>query len=292
MPMKKNDRTGPSYILKVGEDNRRYAQDLLAENKKLRFLVASLDNERRQLVEKVQLTHHLLREHDAMREVVSALEQEKLRLQEQLQKLREEQVRQEKDRELLRRQLTDIETQNQRFSEGYVEVEKRNNNLMNLYVASYRLHGTLDRQEVLGTIQEIVANLVGCEEQAIFEVDPAGSELRLVASVGIDRAAYSSVVLGEGVIGRTALDGQAFVAGENQCGDSAGAGEASITACIPLKLNGRVTGAIALFRLLPQKQSLEEVDHELFDLLATHAATALYCTKLHAEPGTHAQAGS
>jgi GAF domain-containing protein len=42
-----------------------------------------------------------------------------------------------------------------------------------------------------------------------------------------------------------------------------------------------VTGAIAIFRLLPQKVGLEEVDRELFELLATHAATALYCTQLH-----------
>ena len=32
--------------------------------------------------------------------------------------------------------------------------------------------------------------------------------------------------------------------------------------------------------LLGQKPVLEESDHELFDLLATHAATALYCTSL------------
>jgi hypothetical protein len=36
-------------------------------------------------------------------------------------------------------------------------------------------------------------------------------------------------------------------------------------------------------RLLEQKRSIEPVDYELFDLLATHAATALYCANLHAE---------
>jgi hypothetical protein len=58
--------------------------------------------------------------------------------------------------------------------------------------------------------------------------------------------------------------------------------EANLTACVPFKLDGKVTGALALFRLLPQKAAFEAVDHELFDLLATHAATALYCTSLHA----------
>jgi cytochrome c-type biogenesis protein CcmH len=32
----------------------------------------------------------------------------------------------------------------------------------------------------------------------------------------------------------------------------------------------------------PPKSGFEEVDRELFELLATHAATALYCTSLHA----------
>jgi hypothetical protein len=37
-----------------------------------------------------------------------------------------------------------------------------------------------------------------------------------------------------------------------------------------------------VFRLLGHKPQLESVDLELFDLLATHAATALYCSDLHA----------
>jgi hypothetical protein len=52
-----------------------------------------------------------------------------------------------------------------------------------------------------------------------------------------------------------------------------------------------VTGAIALFRLLPQKPALEDVDHELFELLATHAATALYCTRLHQGVRARAEEG-
>jgi hypothetical protein len=50
-----------------------------------------------------------------------------------------------------------------------------------------------------------------------------------------------------------------------------------------------VTGAIAVYGLLPHKPELEEVDFELFDLLAMHAATALRFTALEAEArsGTH-----
>jgi hypothetical protein len=277
MSQDKDDTSGgQSYLLRVGADNRRYAQSLLAENQKLRALVAGLENERLQLLDKVQLTEHLLAEHEAMRSVVSSLEQEKHRLQEQVLRGAEEQARHARDREQLQLRLADIELQSRRFSEEYVVVERRNNDLMNLYVASYRLHATVSRDEVIGTIQEIVANLVGCEEQALFEIDPQTTELQLTASIGIDASAYRSIRVGEGPIGRSAQEGETYLGGEN---DKA----AGLTACIPLKLDGRVMGAIALFRMLPQKPSLEEVDHELFDLLATHAATALYCTKLHAE---------
>ena len=60
-----------------------------------------------------------------------------------------------------------------------------------------------------------------------------------------------------------------------------------------VRVDGRVTGAIAIFRLLPQKQdSLEPVDEELLGLLASQAGIALYCTQLHREAMTrHETAG-
>ena len=53
-----------------------------------------------------------------------------------------------------------------------------------------------------------------------------------------------------------------------------------LTACVPLVLDSHVIGAIAVFRLLDQKESkLAPLDFELFDLLATHATSALYCSE-------------
>lgn len=262
-PTKKNEMDA-TYVQRISEDNRRYTRDLLLENENLRLLVAALRKERQDLVNGASVQGPLLDE---------------------LTKLREEQARHRREQEEWRRQISEIETQNRKFSEGYVEVEKRNSDLMNLYVASYRLHGTVDRHEVIGTIQEIVGNLVGCEENGIFELSPSGDELKLIASIGIDASAFESIKVGEGLIGKTARDGETFVADQ---GDADQKNRENLTACIPLKLNGEVTGAIALFRMLPQKPSLEGLDHEMFDLLATHAATALYCSRLHAEHGPSA----
>jgi hypothetical protein len=63
-----------------------------------------------------------------------------------------------------------------------------------------------------------------------------------------------------------------------------GPGEEDLTAVVPLQLAGQVTGVISIFRLLPQKPRFEDLDHELFDLLASHAAMALHCTETSPGP--------
>jgi hypothetical protein len=259
--MQEKGKNEPVYVRKVQEDTRRYVQNLLKENETLRAVVAKMEGEKR------------------------AQQEELLIARGQLDRHRKEQAQ-------LQRQLAEIQQENQQFSEEYVSIEQQNSNLANLYVASYRLHGTLDRQEVLTTIQEILVNLLGSEEIGIFELDPAKPELRLLASCGIDTERYRSIAAADsGLIGRVGLSGQPFFAGQSD--SSADSPEQdNLTACIPLKVDGKITGTIAIFRLLQQKSGLEALDYELLDLLATHAATALYCTRLHARLGAEVGATS
>ena len=249
--MTKDGADRDAYVHKVREGTRQYIQELLTENEKLRLLAANLEGEN-------------------------------ARQEEQLAKLREELNSQQSQEAQLHKQLTHIEEENQRFSEKYVEVEQHNANLANLYVASYRLHSTLDRKEVLETIQEIIINLIGSEELGIFELGPERGALKLVSSFGIESEQYRNIALGSGLIGNVALTGETYLAEHLNGNGAAGAvkaEEAHLTSCIPLKVDGKVTGAIAIFRLLQHKDGLQEVDHELFHLLATHAATALYCSR-------------
>jgi hypothetical protein len=169
----------------------------------------------------------------------------------------------------------------QAMAQQYAFIKEQNANLANLYVASYRLHETLSREDVLTTIQEILANMVGSEEIGIFERDPAGEKLTLLWSSGLDEPRYRTLSARAGLIGRSTTSGEIYLAKDD---GRAGAlpHEDRLTACVPLKLNGNVTGAIAVFGLLQQKPALTRVDEEVFELLATHAATALYCTELHA----------
>jgi nitrate/nitrite-specific signal transduction histidine kinase len=238
-----------AYVQRVREDTQRYASELLGENERLRAALASLTQENAKLRWQA----------DRARAELGAVG----------------------DRErLLKDALGRVEEENRRFTSRYVEIEQENSDLANLYVASYRLHGTLDRREVLDVIQEIVTNLVGCEEIAIFETDRDGAAVTLVHSCGIDPKAHDRVHFGQGLIGQAVDSGEAYVAVDG--GPATTPPEAGLTACIPLKLGDRVTGAIALFRLLPQKAGLGALDRELLELLGTHAATALYCSGLEA----------
>src|SRR5687768_11068599 len=102
----------------------------------------------------------------------------------------------------------------ERYAAQYREMESQNTSLANLYVASYRLHGTLDRSEVLATIQEIVTNLVGCEEMAILETSDTGEALALAVATGIDPEPFQSVPVASGIIGWCARTAETFVSGD------------------------------------------------------------------------------
>jgi hypothetical protein len=261
MTTKKDGEGQGSYVFRVREDTRRYVQDLLNENDRLRRLAASLESEKGRLLS------------------------EKMSLQEKVLTLREEMDRIYHEQTDLRRQLADIEAANSKYSHQYLEVESQNNNLANLYVASYHLHSTLDRAEVVSAIKEIVINLIGSEELAIYEMSPDGTALKLAGWFGIDPVTYATVPVGSGIIGKTGATGETWLPGKGLDFQPTPR-EANLSVCVPLKLEDKVVGALAVFRLLPQKSGFETIDYELFNLLATHAATALYLTKLHAESGS------
>ena len=253
----KDDEQLIHYVRRIHEETQQFSLDLLTENEKLRALMAALKNENMKLEEQLLLAHQKMDRHAG-------------------------------EQAHLQKQIAEIQAENQYFSNKYIELEHHNFNLLNLYVASYRLHGTLNRKEVLATIQEIIINLVGSEEIGIFELDHRKSLLSLTASCGINTDKWQYIPLGSGIIGQAASTGMIYLASEME-GSSRTQGsaeESHLTACIPLNVDGKIIGAIAIFRLLEQKPGLEKVDHELFDLLATHAAIALYCTALHSEIGT------
>ncbi len=164
------------------------------------------------------------------------------------------------------------------LAEKQMVLEDQNAALTTLYVACQRLHSSLEKHEVLLTVREIIANLIGCEQYALLTLGPDRG-LILADSWGLDGAFREALRPSDGLIGHALETRQIYI---RQAGDEREPveTEAGLTACIPIKLNGSITGAVVLFRLLPQKFELNELDRELFRLLETHLGIALHCAGL------------
>src|SRR5688500_17807459 len=175
------------------------------------------------------------------------------------------------------RRFKEVEAENKEFADRYVEIEEQNNNLANLYVGSYQLHSPLDVKEVVRIVQEIVINLVGAEAFHVFVVSEKTGNLERQASEGQD--APASLAMGEGIIGTAARTGLSYFAEEVV--HSEPTPFAQPIAVIPLKIKDSVIGVISINKLLVQKKAFTRMDHELFTLLAGHAATALFAAKLY-----------
>lgn len=212
-------------------------------------------------------------------EFTQDLLKENERLRYELLKL--EQIREEKN--VLLGRFNEVEEKNKGFSARYAEVEKENNNLANLYVASYQLHSTLDIKEVLRIVVEIIINLVGSDRFAVMLLDENATELSAVASDGLEDLRLKKVkVEDEGIIGTVARTGENYY--EPDLESSMQVSEDRPIVCIPLKISDRVIGVVAIFSLMEQKKKkLSRVDFELFSILAAHAATAIFSSKLYAQ---------
>lgn len=233
---------------------KEFLQEVLKENEKLRYQIAQL---------KCQPHNDGLfkEEIDVLRKRVESLEKEKEEL-------------------LLRFQQ--VEEENKDFAQRYIEVEEQNNNLANLYVASYQLHSTLDFQEVLHIVMEIVINLIGAEVFSIMLLDEKTNELMVLASEGYDSdVKFPKVRIGEGIIGQVAKSGESYYI--NQATKAYPVDFEHPLACIPLKIKENVIGVININKLLVQKDAFTAVDYELFSMLAGHAATAIFSSKLYSQ---------
>ena len=264
-----------SYITVVREELQQYTQGLLRENEKLRAMATALESDKRRLELEVIEARVVLQQKEELRLAAEKFEAARTETLMQLEKARHDCDVATLELERLRARYEDVEHENETYAEKYHQIETQSSNLSNLYVASYQLHASVERETVLSTIQEIVVNLIGSEEVAIFEFHENAHEFRLASAFGVEQTKLKSFKAGSGPIGQRLLGGEVFV------NDHVSGGEDKLTACVPLRIGDRVTGAILVFRLLEHKQGLQPVDHELFELLAIHSSTALYCANLH-----------
>ncbi len=244
-------------VLAVFQRGADFARELLAENERLRSRVNAIETRQREAAQSPgdwdKLRYELLQR-------IETLESENRDIMEQLKA---------------------VESENHQFAERYIEIEEENNNLANLYVASYQLHSTLDPSEVLRIIVEIVINLIGAEIFCVYVCPENSNLLEPVAAEGADLELFHEIEIGVGPVG------EAVACGDVVCRDSEPAGgeladQVPIVA-IPLRVEDLPIGAIAVHRLLQQKAGFSALDHELFTLLAGHAATAIFASRLYAQ---------
>jgi hypothetical protein len=282
--MNEKDRVHGSYFRKVLDESQHYAQDLLEKNNELRAIVARLQVQEQHQKEQIDTLHAAAEQVRELRGRLHASEQEATVLREELAQARAEVEAHTRDEHRLQQLLSRVDDENRRYSSEFSELQQQANNLTNLYVASYSLHASLDRCQLIEATKEIVANLIGSEEIAFFTVDASGNVLTLLDANGVDPAGYQKLPLDRGLIAAAVRSGNPLVVTDV---DPRGPGEETLTAVVPLRAVDQVIGAIAIFRLLPQKPAIADLDRELFDLLATQAGMAFHCADLHARHADH-----
>ena len=229
----------------------------------------------------VELTEELLHENGELREENQRLHRDNARLRKQVASddaIRDllttiEGLEDEKQRLLERSTLLE---RSQRSDEGrYEEIEHELNDLANLYVASFQLHASLSPRRVVRHLQDMLGQLVGADGFAIYLVDADGQEAVPIAWENLAEAP-ATVKVGEGAVGEACLTAVPHV--------SSTLGEGSLDAplaVVPLLVEGKAVGAIAITRMLVQKTRWAPLDQELFKLIGAHAGTALIAANLY-----------
>ena len=165
------------------------------------------------------------------------------------------------------------------------QMERNHFLLERLSASSARLVQSLENRDVFEAIAEIIANLIGSEEVAIFEYRAADESFALEWSWGVDPAALHLFESGAGMFGRAVRQGTSQFR-ERQPEKDLLPFEKKLTACVLLKSSHEAVGIIAIFGLLPQKNGLEWTDYELLKFLEIYAAVAIELQRLQRKPVT------
>jgi GAF domain-containing protein len=173
--------------------------------------------------------------------------------------------------------VEEISTQ---FSERAQEVESEFANLANLFVASNQIHSSLSPRGVTRRIKEVLAQLVGAERYCMYLANRDGTELVPIASEGVPGDMLAPRPADDSELGEAFRSGSAVV---NEDADTSKCGLADPAAVVPLTVDDKVVGVIAIFSTLSQKTHFDTIDFELFKLLGQHAAAALVSASLFAQ---------
>jgi hypothetical protein len=169
----------------------------------------------------------------------------------------------------LRERLGVVEASITALQDRCEDLEEDRAHLGRLCVASVQLHETGSESDCLRNLQDVLVNLIGSEQIAVWCSSIDGRRLELRASQGIDIEPWRTVQVGEGTVGKAAATGEIVVAEAPSPGQP--------TVCIPLVLGRRTVGAVAVFRLLAHHSGFTPRDQDVFRLVSRQAGFVLCC---------------
>ena len=178
----------------------------------------------------------------------------------------------------LERRLATAESDVKELAARLVDSEHQGGRLMNLYVATYQLHATLDPAEVQATIAEIAINLLGAHQFVLLLRRDEGESYEIALLEGM----YDGVLPlydGETYKGGDPMVDSTLKDGVLRLGPTA---ESQALAAVPLRVQNDIVGALVVLKLLDHKPILRAEDRDLLDLLSAHAASAMFAARLFA----------
>lgn len=265
MPDSIHNRSGPpsdpaptdlrkegEHLLQTFSRGARLTEEVVSEHERLVSRVAELERDNAVLRAKVEAD-------DAVRELLAKIE------------------RLEQDKLQLLSHVREVEAHSNQFSERFQQVESEFSNLANLFVASNQLHASLSPRGVMRRIKEVLAQLVGAEAYVVYFANPEGTELVPIAAEGVSGDDLVNQPIRSSLVGQVHQSGVAAIDEE---GDPSRGTIRNPPAVLPLSVDDRVIGVIAIFATLAQKTRFTTLDYELFTLLRRQAAAALVSASL------------
>ncbi len=177
----------------------------------------------------------------------------------------------------LRGQIEAGERDREDLTGRLVEAEHQLGRLMNLYVATFQLHATLDPTEVQATIAEIAVDLLGAERFVLLLRGEGTNESEVALARGLDQDP-SGLYAREKYLGGDPLVDAAFEDGVLRMGPDE---FSDVIAAVPLRVQDAIVGVLVVLKLFDHKTILRAEDRDLLDLLAAHAASALFAARVY-----------
>src|SRR5713226_4340332 len=129
---------------------------------------------------------------------MAALQVKKHQLKTQVLSLQEELDEDRKICNEMMRDVEEVQDRCRRLADLCERVERQNTTLTRLNTASVQMAQIQGLAQLYAAVQDIIANLVGCEEMALFACLPQREILSLLWSQGVNADSFPAIPVGEG----------------------------------------------------------------------------------------------